>query len=71
MRWLWSENTQTALSRPGHRGGRGAAVDGSQGQAAPDAVNDPDPVVALEPDTLPEQPLTAAKAAALVPKEIG
>ena len=29
------------------------------------------PPVALEPDTLPEQPLTAAKAAALLSKEIG
>lgn len=29
-----------------------------------------DPPVALEPDTLPEQPLTAAKAAALCAKEI-
>jgi hypothetical protein len=26
---------------------------------------------ALEPDTLPDQPLTAAKASALIPKEIG
>lgn len=29
-----------------------------------------EPEIALEPDTLPEQPLTAAKASALIPKEI-
>lgn len=29
------------------------------------------PPVALEPDTLPEQPLTAARCEALIPKEIG
>jgi len=29
------------------------------------------PPVALEPDTLPDQPLTAEKAEALVAKEIG
>jgi hypothetical protein len=30
-----------------------------------------DPEVALEPDTLPEQPLTAERASALLSKEIG
>lgn len=36
----------------------------------PDEPED-DPPVALEPDTLPEQPLTAAKAAPFLWKEIG
>lgn len=30
-----------------------------------------EPQAALEPDTLPEQPLTAAKAACFIEKEIG
>jgi hypothetical protein len=35
-------------------------------------VSDPElPPVALEPDTLPDPPLTAERASALVAKEIG